>query len=283
MDEYYYRKPPPPLPPLWEGVYSFPGRPANIAPWLILTAYLGIIACCLSWMYLLLGQMFGFGPETVLFGAGPVIVEGSFYVFKGLFILPIFFSVHVSIFFMQVLEETAAGNDEVRWSKDPWLDMIGKWISFLWLTLCSLVLAFVVDLGLVFLFPVPRLTWWCLLLVFTWLFFPIPLYSTMSAGKPWMIIEPQILLRLVQKPLVLVYLYLNVVVIFLVCAGLAYPFLVNFWSFWVLLPIISVTWSTAVLIYGRVLGRVAYALTQEDKPRGKKRRKRRKAAESERD
>jgi hypothetical protein len=280
MDEEYYRKAPPPLPPLWEGIYSFPGRPENIAPWLILTVYLTLIACFLAWLYALLALVLGFGEETVLFGGGPIVLRGGLYVFIGCVVLTVFFSIHVGIYFSRVVEDTAAGIDEVGWPKEPWLDNLGKPFFFFWLLSVTAVLAFLV--GGAAAFVIPGRYWLIAWGALIWFLFPLPLYSTMSAGSPWMIFEPVILGRLLQRPLLLLFLYLNSLLIFVVCFAPAYPFIVHYTSYWWLTPIIGVIWSTMLLSYGRVLGRVAYALTREKK-RPKKRRKRPRAEESDSD
>src|SRR5687768_12138292 len=107
--EEYYRRPPPPVPPLWEGIYSFPGRPENLPRWLLLAFNLTMIGLCATGLHALLALLGTFSEADLMFGAGSIILRGSYYIFSGLIILSILFSLFVVNCFAWVVEDTASG------------------------------------------------------------------------------------------------------------------------------------------------------------------------------
>jgi hypothetical protein len=278
-----YRSSPPPVPPLWEGVYTFPGRPENIVPWLLLTAYLTLIGLFAAGLNALLRFIIlPMGDESVMFGLSPIVLAGSRYIFTGLLVLTLFFSLHVSILFSRVVEDTAGGRDEVGWPKEPWLDLVGKWFFLLWLVLCSVVAGTFLSGPVLLAIPaMPKVVWLYVALALAWFCFPVFLLSTMSAASPWVILDPNILVVMARKPAVTAFLYLNALLIFVPAALVGALVIMEFYLW--LTPVMGLVWSTALLSYARVLGRAGYAYSYEGKPKRKlkKRKKIRRESDEE--
>src|SRR5262249_43704365 len=120
--------------------------------------------------------------------------------------------------------------------------------------------------------PLPRIVWWAVTIATAFLLFPIPLYSTMIAGSPWILIHHMFLIRLVQEPAAALALYLHTILLLFPCLGLGLWMIATFT--WWASPIVGVIWSTSLLCYGRALGRIGYVLA-EGRSRVVKKKKRR--------
>lgn len=93
--------------------------------------------------------------------------------------------------FLETLENTASGNDEVIWPGDPLPD----WIWRLWY-LAWIVAVWAVPLY--FVLGYHTLTPWqfaVALLALLWLIFPVSLLSSMSGSSRWIIFRPSVLHR----------------------------------------------------------------------------------------
>src|SRR5829696_2335295 len=100
--------------------------------------------------------------------------------------------------FLTVVEQTASGNDEVVWPKDPMYDWLWEAVYMLWLTalwLGPIVLALravtaaqagAESASLVLVAAA----------VLVWLFFPVTLLSSMSGSSRWILLSPQLVSRL---------------------------------------------------------------------------------------
>jgi hypothetical protein len=263
----------------WSGVYAFPFQLNNVKVWMILTFCMIILAFDASGFagmtQLIISQI----PEgQELLGVNPIIFQAGRYIYAALFLLTVIVSIAPSNYFVVIIEDTAAGNEEVDWPDEVWYDFIGKFFFIVWLFGCcaavSTVFWLLTSLALSFGdLEIPRVIWWGLTLFSAGLLLPIPLYSAMIAGSPWILFHPMFFSRLFLKPMAGLALLVHSVVLLLPCLGLALWLIVSL--NWWLSPIIGVIWATCILWYGRALGRVAYVLSEEKRraPRKKKRRK----------
>ncbi len=267
---------------LWAGIYTFPFQLHNVKVWMILTIcgiMLAFIACGFAGMTVLIASI---PPGQELFGPARMIYQGGRYIYGALFIFTVIMSVAPSMYFVVAIEDTAAGNDEVEWPNDVWYDFVGKFFFMVWVLGCCAALATVFWLLLALVVPISGILWWALTLLTAFMLFPIPLYSAMIAGSPFVLIHPLFLLRLFQKPLAGLALYVHSLVLLVPCLGLGLWMVVSL-SWWVA-PIVGVIWATCLLCYARALGRVGYVLAEErnrvvKKKKRKKHRVRREAAD----
>jgi hypothetical protein len=219
--------------------------------------------------------------------AGPVIIFMCLLVLQA--ILGFLFGSYASRGFLLVLEETAAGNDEVVWTREPMTDWFAKlfyllWIAGVWLVPTWLVLrwlrpAFLGDeLGLQFV---------VVSVAVVWLMFPVSLLSSLAAGTPWAVLYPPLLGRLARHPGAVLGLYGSTVLLLAGSAGLFYLVMKGWASLFI--PVAAMAAAAVFLIYARLLGRVARIVNQQsaaeaeeaDEPKPRKRRKARSATGAE--
>src|SRR5260370_15286099 len=122
------------------------------------------------------------------FGAGAEVL-----IFLVLTVLQILLSLLVLAYtgdsFLNVFVDTAAGNDQVLWSKDPYQDWVFRflyliWLIAVWAVPATLVLKF---------FELPRPLFFVCLACALWLVFPGTLLSSLSASSNLVIFRGLIL------------------------------------------------------------------------------------------
>jgi hypothetical protein len=279
MDETASTRPLPQSP--WTGIYGFPFQLNNLKVWLILTLCMILLAFNVSAFAGITKLIFSEIPEgQELLGVNPTIMFATGrYVYPALFVLAVIVTIAPSVYFLIIIQDSAAGNDEVDWPDEVWYDFIGKYFHLVWLFGCCAALSTVfwllVDLALSFAdLEIMRVIWWGLVLFSAALLLPIPLYSSMIAGSPWILLHPSFLGRLIEKPMAGLAIYVHSVVLLLPCIALGL-FLIVTLNWW-LSPIVGMFWAVCILWYGRALGRVGYVLAEERRrvPRKMKRKKR---------
>lgn len=180
--------------------------------------------------------------------------------------------------YLTVMQSTGSGARKVEWVSEPFLDNFWKvfylaWLVGLWLGPALFVGRALASSGD---------TWWmayALPLGFLWLMYPVSQLSSLSASTIWLPLHPDVFARLLQKPgVVLGFLGLSAGV--LVVFGVAF-----YWTFmtkgqmerlFVGAPLLVLSG----LVYGRLLGRLAFALTYTKSLFARKKKKERKPDES---
>jgi hypothetical protein len=161
--------------------------------------------------------------------------------------------------FQVVVEETAAGIDEVAWPDEPYLDWLARavhvfWLAAVWLVPVGFLLRFLARAN-------PDLPVAALALppvgVF-WLMFPIGVLSSMSASSPWAVFRPALLTGLARIAPSVVVFYAVSALLLAACAGCVGYALSTLNLLWMAGGAIAV--STTFLIYARLLGRIAWLL-----------------------
>jgi hypothetical protein len=258
---------------LWRGIYSFPFQLNNLKAYILVTLSTIMLAFIASG-FAILTDIFSNIPERQqLTGVGPYLYGFGWRISGSLFLLTLLSSLAPAAFLLIIIEDTAAGNDEIDWPDAPWHDYLGKFAFVAWIFICCAAVSTVSWGILAIALPIPRLLWWALALSSIAILFPIPLYSAMIGGAPWFLIHPLFLVRLIQNPLAALALYIHSLVLFLPCLGFGFWMMVSL--NWWLSPVIGLLWGTCVMCYGRALGRVGYVLAEE-KRRVVKKRKRKK-------
>lgn len=193
----------------------------------------------------------------------PAFGEAIFFV--SLFVLTILMGVCVLTYmahcFLVVVENTAAGNDVVDWPDEPYLDWVWKVFYLTWLA--------GIGAGVSWLLLRPVRAWQgneflllkaLLAMTGTWVLFPVCLLSSLSGGSVWMVFRWTVLGRLIRNPLTVLSFY-AVSAVLLAGLGLLGGLAVAGPPWW-LLPVAGPVLAAGWLIYGRLLGRLAWVVLQ---------------------
>ena len=180
-------------------------------------------------------------------------------------------------YYLTVLESTAAGAREVVWGVESVTDAFGKPFYLAWLLCLWLGPAYIIGRALA---GGSGAAWLSLgvPIVVAWLLYPVSQLSSLSASSVWMPLHPQVFARLVQRPAVTLGFFVLTLPVFAL-AGLSFK-----WAFltsgeWQLLLIGMPLLAVSMLLYARLLGRLAFALTfTKDILKRKKKKKPKKAA-----
>lgn len=168
--------------------------------------------------------------------------------------LLIVYSAHV---FLVVVEDTAAGNDEVTWPSDPLYDWAWKGIYLTWLAGVWLIPALLVARMFSPLFPEEvRGAWFVGLTALAfWVAFPISLLSSMSAESSFAVLHGGLFARLARRGGSVLAFYLLSGIVVLIGAPLVYGLVL---SEWMAAPFVAaVGLGIGWLLYARLLGRLA--------------------------
>lgn len=248
------RAPPPPALPLIQGIYLFPWRPENLMNWFFLSIEFILLAGLACLVREFLGQ---YESGSLLAGFLPPLIAV-------ISLVALFIGCYAVISFTTILEETAAGTD--RFPKAEWT----VWEGFTRLAFLSAVLAISV-------LPGAFLRHWIRESEFTWMtpfvfgafLFPIFLLSMLSANSLWRVLDAKVLGPLLRRPQALFALYVPSLLLLIPSLWLGY---VTIWKMRAYLaPVAGPIWAAALLIYGRLLGRIGwYVSLREDKKKKKK-------------
>ncbi|HEV3235726.1 MAG TPA: hypothetical protein VGZ25_01980, partial [Gemmataceae bacterium] len=175
-------------------------------------------------------------------------------------ILGFFVIAYAAHCFLLVIEETAAGNDEVVWPDEPLYDWILKGIY-----LVSLVAIWLAPLGILARAlktngapPLLFISWLTLAFAVLWLFFPISILSAMSAQSKWVLLRWTVVRDVMRLPVAIAVLYLVSGLMLVSLLALTYFSFVGgyFWMAAVLGPFAAF----CSLVYARLIGRLGWLL-----------------------
>jgi hypothetical protein len=176
---------------------------------------------------------------------------------------------------LAIIQDTAAGNDDVRFASEPLFDKLPRAAY-----LAGLILLCIAPAGLIL--RINRevaigesrlLAFLCLAGVSLWLFFPITLLSSLSASSAWIVFRITVLAFLVRRFAASFVFYLSSALVIGGIMGLYYLTLSRDSWLWALIaPLVA---STGILLYGRLLGRLAYLFDEKPSRRKRKSRRRR--------
>jgi hypothetical protein len=170
------------------------------------------------------------------------------------------------------LVSTASGSDEVIWPGEPLQENVPLFIFFCWILAVWAVPAyFVLDYA-----GVTGLRCLFLIIGFLWFMFPISLLSALSGSSRWIIFRSAVVqLFAKQAPTVLGF-YLSTLALVVICTWIFYQGATGPIPAIGAAGLVGAAW---VLIYGRLLGRLAWLLSETRLK--KKRKKNGKVEESE--
>ena len=161
-------------------------------------------------------------------------------------------------YYLTVLESTAAGSKDVTWLGESMTDAFWKPFYLGWLLVLWLGPAYVIGRSLA---GSTGSAWVGLAIpVFVaWALFPISQLSSLCASSVWMPLHPQVFARMAQKPAVVAGFFALTLPIFAL-GGLAFKWAFMTANEWELLFAGVPLLSLAILLYARLLGRLAFAL-----------------------
>jgi hypothetical protein len=261
---------PPPAHPLWQGVYTFPWQLDTLRIWILLGLSFGLVAFLATFGYSLwmkqgdqeLAENQLLYMMTVAFTAVAIAVSA-------------WISSSVGAFFLDAVQETANGHESPRWPENSFFDRVLKLSHLLLVIGCCLVPLAFLAVPLRGLLRQGIIGWIVLLLPLTFLF-PLFLLSSLANHSAILLVHGKVFLYLLRKPKTACLLALMSVVLLLLAGLLGYLTIVHVN---LLVPLTGFFWATCVLIYGRLLGRVAWLIAREDAPKerpGPRRKKRKK-------
>jgi hypothetical protein len=199
---------------------------------------------------------------------------------------------YVAHCFLVVLEDTAAGADKVVWPDEPHVyDWLAKAVY-----LVVLLGIWVAGAGVLLTLLKPGLEaveWWLILFMLTllivWLVFPVSLLSSLSGTSRMEIIRPVLVARLAQHPLALLAYFAASGLVLLFSFSLAFlgaygwdwtlgelfgprtvPGVVQLFGWVPLMPMIGMALAAGILIYARLLGRLAWVMNYRLRKRKRK-------------
>jgi hypothetical protein len=160
-----------------------------------------------------------------------------------------------------IVEQTAAGSDEVAWPDEPMVDWLGRalhllWLVAFWLVPVALLLRLLRHLApngspaLFFLPPV----------VLFWLLFPVSLLSSYSAVSRWVVFRPAVLAGLFRVFPATATFYLLTAVLLGGLGALGYVTYARNWA--LLIPVVAAATATGLFVYARLLGRLGGQLRE---------------------
>jgi hypothetical protein len=195
-----------------------------------------------------------------------------FFCLVALILLTLIIGTYAAYSLFVTLTGTAAGSDEIIWPGEPLQENVPLFIFFCWiLAVWSVPAYFVLDYA-----GVTGLRSLFLIIGFLWFMFPISLLSALSGSSRWIIFRTAVVqLFAKQAPTVLGF-YLSTLALVGICTWIFYLGATG--------PIPAIgaaglVGAAGVLIYGRLLGRLAWLLSETRLK--KKRKKNGKVEESE--
>jgi hypothetical protein len=185
------------------------------------------------------------------------------------FVVSIYVLAYAAHCFLTVLQDTAAGLDEVVWPAEMIYDWLGRslpvWgVFLLWLTPAGML-----GHGLrhTLLPDDPALRFLLLAIPGLWLFLPVGLLSALTGESGWLPVRWTILRQLAGILPSLVVFYISTAVL-MAAAAVPWYFAV-FKVQGIVLPVAAAAFATLVLLYARLLGRVAWLMGRSEAPRRK--------------
>jgi hypothetical protein len=171
-------------------------------------------------------------------------------------------------YMLATINDTAAGNDAVDWPQEPIRETFFPSLKVYYYFILAMVITYplrVAGSGAIF---------WQAVCFFI---FPAFLFSGLASVSWFNFLHAAVLRNIAKK----IHLYLMMYVLSLAVMGLAGGLFVMSMEYAWLIPIAGIVGAACWLIYCRLLGRMAYTLTEEEPPKKKKRKRKKKLAPDE--
>lgn len=262
---------PPPQAPrsLWRGVFTFPWHLGSLRVWFLLSA--GLL------VFVLLGiaihALLLFYRDTKVLVWQGLLERIVPYFAAALALAGLWTGSYAAVDFLAIVQDGAAGNLDVEWPDEGLFERLTRLAYLTWVGACIASPFAFLAFALRPYVPEGILPW----LVFSvpWaVVFPFILLGLLSNSGHWVLFwNTDLVLRLLRKPHVIVVLSLASPLLVLPCVLLGYATIGLF--LFPIAPITAGVWSAALLIYARLLGRVAWVVSDDTAKKVRKRKRKR--------
>jgi hypothetical protein len=242
---------------MWWGVYGFPWYLQNLFRWFLYGLGLSMVALCLAVVHWV-------GEEGLAWQIALAFIKGAvwFLIWTGAFACD---------FFLATIQQTAAGYERVKAPDDSIKEKALNFLFVAWLVIYAAI-----PVGAV-LFPLKQFVGTkifglgvlpAVVFVFPWM-----LLCGLTNGSSLNVWNRDVVVRMLRHPHVVLTLYLASALLFAPCVVLGY--LTIGWLQYYLAAPAGFVWAACLMIYGRLLGRVGYIITDPElaEPRRKKLKK----------
>jgi hypothetical protein len=255
---------------LWQGTFSFPWLPSNVRAWILfgvgfsLTAFMGAVVRHTTLLY----------QEAPEFGQN-IYFRALILFWKGVVLFFLWTGFYAGGYFLATVQDTASGQDKTAWPQDTIGEKLLTLLYLIWVAAFAAVPAAPLVMALRYALdrasqagvpfdplvlkvgPVILVAPWVLVLTFPWFF--LATQATQSLVGFW---HGGLIRGLFRWPGLLAVFYLASFLLMVPCylLWLATVFGLQYY----LVPLTGFITSAAVLIYGRLLGRVGGIVSGQD-------------------
>lgn len=246
------RPPEPPEWPLWQGIYSFPWRGDSLGLWLTLSIKFGIITLltCVLLYFIEMWQTSSSELRFVGLLVPPLVMAIS--------IISLWVGAYAAVQFLCIVEDTAAGNDRVPRPEWTVMDGIMKCVYLLWIAAGSMLPGAALRFLAGHLVPAGIVSA-SLVLIPAVVLFPVMLLSSLSGQAMWALLERRFLNRYLARPDAVLAATLPGFALLVPCVAVTAYALAH--ASFAIAFLSGFLWAGCFLIYGRLLGRVAWYTT----------------------
>jgi len=241
----YSEAEPPPVPafPLWQGVYGFPWHPGTLRAWFLFGLGLSLVALMGWWLrWLILNYL-----NLWIF----------ILVMKGFVLFLLWTGAYAGDYFFETVQDTAAGIDRVKWPDGGVKEKVFSFLYLFWLFVYTAIPLALLVTPLRFVLGT-QVFFWSLIPSFLFVF-PLGLLSSLANDSGTVVWNGNVFASLVRKPLTWLQFFAVTPLLLFFCLVLG---ALTIWGQLVfLVPVTGYVWSACLLIYGRLLGRVAWVIS----------------------
>ncbi len=235
----------------FDDVFTFPWNVKNLGAWIWLSIGFTVNFLLMA----LIVHVAENGGQFAVVGAGALSMAS--------FLLMVFTLSYGCACWSNTITYTAAGSKAVEWATEGWRENvlfllhIGYYFGMAML-LCTLLLLFnFISIGTIL---------WLLATLFV---FPAFLFSGMASMTFWNFMNGDVIKRIIAKGHQYLLMYGLSIALYFIVGVVVYFGMEHPWLHLLSGPLFAAAW----LIYGRLLGRMAYLLQQEPKRKKKKKKK----------
>jgi hypothetical protein len=245
---------PPPVPrfPLWRGVYGFPWHPGTLRAWFLFGFGLSLVALMgAAVRYVIL--LYAHGSE----GAQGLWFRVLILYVKGLVLFLFWTGAYAAEYFFETVQDTAAGIDRVKWPGGGVKEKVFSFLYLFWLFVYTAIPLGILVTPLRFVLGV-QVFFWSLIPSFLFVF-PLALLSSLANDSGMIVWNGNVFASLVRKPLTWLQFFAVTPLLLALCLLLG---ALTIWGqLFFLVPLTGYAWAACLLIYGRLLGRVAWVIS----------------------
>jgi len=267
--------PEPPAHPLLQGVYGYPWQMRHLRAWFWFGLGFSIVALLAAALY----HVIILHEESSEVGRN-IYFRVMILFMKGLVVAVFWTGMFAGPYFLAVVQDTAAGNDEIHRPDGTLGERMFDFLYLAWISFFTLALPAVAGVVLARLTHIPLLGFAPLLLFVV--VFPQLLLGSLVNDSAFLLLSEEVLGGLLKRPVLLLGFTLASTLVLAPALLLGVVTVLGLQYF--LAPVTGYAWAAALLVYARLLGRVGWVLTDGgvSAGRGRRRKKRKRVAAEER-